>query len=339
MDWKKAWSHRVFFMKKPKLVMRIANGYFQTLVMRRDRLRSVEMALTYACQAKCHKCYSANLFDKSKKPLSIEDISRIWKQCLDLGAIHVNLTGGEPTLRSDLVDIIKTVTPDRNMVSLVSNCMKIEEDMIAAWADAGLNTLQASLDSATPEVHDELRGMEGCFDKVIQAARWCHKHGINICFSTVLSPESTSNKEQMWNLLQLCERENAFLLICDSASVGGWEGQSEKMLTREQRNEALMDLLKHPRARHHNLYNFRGRQGCPAGVEKIYITAYGEVTPCDLMHESFGNVLQEPLEGIWRKMCEDPRFAQKTWECVRYLPDGIDPNCAYCKKHQRAASL
>lgn len=338
MDWKKAWSHRIF-LKNPKLLFRVMDGFFQTLVLRKDRLRSVEMALTYACQAKCHKCYSANLIRKDRPPLTLDELKSIWQQCLDLGAIHVNLTGGEPTLRKDLPRIIEIMTPDKAMVSVVSNCMLINEPMIESWAKAGLNTLQASLDSATAEVHDKLRGLPGCFDKVMEAARLCHKHGINICFSTVLSPESTSNEGEMVKLLEICEREDAFLLICDSAAVGGFEGKDDKMFSREDRNRILEELLHHPRARHHNLYNFRGRQGCPAGVEKLYITAYGEITPCDLMHESFGNVLEEPLEQIWKKMCEDPRFAQKTFECVRYLEDGIDPNCAYCVKNKKAASL
>lgn len=329
MDWKKAWGHRIF-LKNPKLLLRIMNGYFRTMVLRQDRLRSVELALTYACQAKCHKCYAGNLLEKGKKPLTVEQIGAIWKQCLDLGAIHVNLTGGEPTLRSDLFDIIGACTPDKIMVSMVSNCLKIDEELIRNLKKAGLNTLQASLDAADGPLHDQLRGVEGCYDHVINAARLCHKHGINICFSTVLSTESTSNSDQMWKLLDLCEKENAFLLICDSAQVGGWEGQSEKMLTREERNTHLAKLLKHPKARHHNLYNFRGRQGCPAGIEKIYITAYGDVTPCDLVHEPFGNALNEPLETIWRRMGEDRRFAQKTVECIRYLKDGIDPKCAKC---------
>ena len=338
MDLKKAWRHRVF-LKKPKLWLRIFNGYFSTLILRKNRLRSVELAITYACQAKCHKCYAANLLKSDRKPLSVEQIDAIWKQCQALGAIHVNITGGEPTLRKDVVDIIRTLRPDRTMVSLVSNTLLIDEETIAAWARAGLNTLQASLDSARPEVHDQLRGVEGCFDKVINAARLCHKYGINICFSTVLSPESTSDESQMWELLQLCDREDAFLLICDSASVGGWDGQKEKMLSREERNSALAKLLKHPRARHHNLYNFRGRQGCPAGIEKLYITAYGDVTPCDLMHEPFGNALEEPVEAIWKRMGADPRFAQKTCECVRYLENGIDPKCTKNLKKKRAAFL
>lgn len=332
MDWKKAWSHRVF-LKKPRLLMRVMNGFFRTLVLRQDTLRSVELALTYACQAQCHKCYSAKLLKNGRKPLSLEEIRKIWEQCLALGAIHVNLTGGEPTLRPDLMEIIKACTPDRAMVSVVSNCMKIDEGTVAAMAQAGLNTLQASLDSSVPEVHDRLRGVPGTFDKVIQAARLCHRFGINICFSTVLSTETTSDKSQMWKLLELCERENAFLLICDSATVGGWDGQAEKMLTREDRNAALKELLRHPKARHHNLYNFRGRQGCPAGIEKIYITAYGDVTPCDLLHEPFGNLREEPLETIWKRMCRDPRFAQKTAECVRYLENGMDPKCAKCMKN------
>jgi len=97
------------------------------------------------------------------------------------------------------------------------------------------------------------------------------------------------------------------------------------MMTCEERDRALEKLLRHPRARHHAMYNFRGRMGCPAGTEKIYITAYGDVTPCDLIHDVYGNALKEPLELIWKRMCDQPLFRMKTHHCVRYLDEAKLP--------------
>ncbi len=235
--------------------------------------------------------------------------------------IHVNLTGGEPTLRADLVDVVRACSPREIMVSIVTNSLSMTRDKMEALARAGLNTIQISLDSADGATHDRLRGVPGCYDSVMQTAAWARELGINLCFSTVLSTEAETGEKAMWELLKICERENAFLLICDSASVGGWESQGSKMFSLEDRNRALDSLLHHPWARHHALYNFRGCAGCPAGVEKIYVTAYGDVTPCDLVHDVHGNIRSEPLADIWNRMRRLPLYAAKHADCVRYLDE------------------
>jgi len=307
------------FVKSPILSGRIISGYFNTLARMRNVLRSVELAVTYHCQAACHKCYSANLFEKNKDYLTVAQISGIIKQAMGLGLIHVNITGGEPTLRSDILEIIDACSPEKIMVSLVTNALGLTKDQIRLFKKHRLNTIQISLDSADRQVHDRLRGVPGCYDKAMAAASWAREFGINLCFTTVLSTEASSNSSEMNKLLDLCVREKAFLLICDSAAVGGWKNKNEKMMTCAERNETLEGLMRHPNARHHNMYNFRMRTGCPAGIEKIYITAYGDVTPCDLIHDSFGNVLKEPLRDIWKKMQNHPIYATKGYDCIRYL--------------------
>lgn len=307
------------FINKPLILARVANGYFRTAVLKHNTLRSVELALTYACQAHCHKCYAANLINKDKEYLTPLQIESILAQARKLGAIHVNLTGGEPTLRKDLPEIIRACAPSKMVVSMVTNAGLLTKNKLKELKKAGLNTIQISLDSASPEVHDKLRGMQGSYDQVMQAAEWAKELGLNLCFSTVLSSEKESGMEAMYSLLDVAERKKAFLLICDSASIGGWEGQPDKMMTCQERNDSLEQLLQHPQARHHAMYNFRIKSGCPAGIEKVYITAYGDCTPCDLIHDVAGNVLEEGLEPVWKRMTEHHLYNQKSCDCVRYL--------------------
>lgn len=309
------------FVRNLNIPIRIFRGYFFTLALRRDTLRSIELAVTYRCQASCHKCYSANLEDAKRSYLTVAQIGDIINQALKLGIIHVNITGGEPTLRRDITEVIRACRPDALIVSLVTNAISLNRQMLKAFKEAGLNTIQLSLDSAEGMVHDALRGVSGSYDKVIAAARWARELGINVCFSTVLSTESSSDKVKMVQLLDLAKREKAYLLICDSAAVGGWQGIPEKMMTCTERNNALRELMQHPSARHHNMYNFRGHCGCPAGVEKVYITAYGDVTPCDLIHDSFGNVLNESLKEICLRMRTHPLYSRKLSDCPRYMED------------------
>lgn len=316
------------FMRSPILVKRIFQGYYNSLIRGQDTLRSIELAIDYRCQATCHKCYSANLGTHFPNPnyvdkpmMTVGEIRNTIDQAMDLGLIHVNITGGEPTLRQDLVEIVEACRPKEIMVSLVTNALSLSKEKLRTLSELGLNLLQISLDSADAKTHDELRGVPGCYDKVMQTASWAREFGINLCLTTVLSTESTSNESETHKLLEIAERENAYLLICDSASIGGWAEKGEKVMTREQRDAALFELMKHPLTRHHNMYNFRGSIGCPAAHEKVYITSHGDVTPCNLVHDSYGNVLNKPLVDIIENMRKDPLWSKEHETCPRYLEE------------------
>jgi MoaA/NifB/PqqE/SkfB family radical SAM enzyme len=315
-------------MRSPTLVKRIFQGYYNTLIRGKDTLRSIELAIDYKCQATCHKCYSANLGTHFPNPnyvdkpmLTVDQIRDIIDQGMKMGLIHVNITGGEPTLRKDLVEIVEACRPKEIMVSLVTNALSLSKEKLRVLSDLGLNLLQISLDSSDPKTHDELRGVPGCYDKVMQTAAWAREFGINLCFVTVMSTESSSNASETRKLLEIAEREKAYLLISDAASVGGWAEQDEKVMTRAERDQTLFELMKHPRVRHHNMFNFRAKKGCPAAHEKIYITSHGDVGPCSLVHDTYGNTKNERLEEITNKLRKDPLWSQTHETCPRYLEE------------------
>ena len=244
------------FLRSHVLVKRIIQGYYNSLIKGNDTLRSIELAIDYRCQATCHKCYSANLGTHfpnknyiDKPMMTVDEIRNTVDQAMKLGLIHINITGGEPTLRSDLVEIVEACRPKEIMVSLVTNALSLSRPKLKILSELGLNLLQISLDSSDPKTHDELRGVPGCYEKVMETAAWAREFGINLCLTTVLSTESSSNGSETRKLLKIAERENAYLLICDSASVGGWAEQGEKVMTREERDSTLFELMKHPLTR------------------------------------------------------------------------------------------
>ncbi|MDD2855773.1 MAG: SPASM domain-containing protein, partial [Desulfuromonadaceae bacterium] len=61
---------------------------------------------------------------------------------------------------------------------------------------------------------------------------------------------------------------------------------------------------------------------CPAGREKLNISCYGDVTGCGMNYVSFGNVREEPLENIWRRMGNFPDFKRRSPDCLI----GADPD-------------
>jgi MoaA/NifB/PqqE/SkfB family radical SAM enzyme len=69
--------------------------------------------------------------------------------------------------------------------------------------------------------------------------------------------------------------------------------------------------------------------GCFGAYSEFYMTAYGDINPCDFNPVSFGNVLEEPLEAIWRRLATHPEYAPHRHSCrmqsQRYRAKYVDP--------------
>jgi len=328
----KVLKHLVFLKGRPLLIIRIMKGYFNTLILRKPTLRSVELAITYRCNAKCEMCYSRNLNNKNKSEMSVDKIRELWKDCMKLGAIHVNITGGEPMLRKDVYDIIKALSPDRNIISLVTNASLIDENAIKNLKHAGLSTIQISIDDIDPKKHDKLRGIPNLYKKIIKSVKLAKKYGLVVCLSIVISHENIKSKT-VSKLIKLAEDLDTFLLLNLVANAGGFR-KKENILFNEEDNQFLQKLLQHPLTRQDTMFNFRLKPGCPAGTEKIYISSYGDVMPCDTTHVSFGNIFEEPLENIWKKMYNFSFYKMRSKLCLRhtnkeYINEFIKPTCNF----------
>ena len=313
-DWLKIARH-ANYLQRPGYALRIGVNFFRRLVLRRPVLRSIELAVTYDCQAQCAKCYAGRLRDPQRAYLTLAEIAAVADQAMLLGTIHLNLTGGEAILRPDITAIVRACHPRQLMVQLTTNGMAVTRDKLVELRAAGLNALNVSIDTTVAGDHDRGRVLPGCHAAAVQAVRWARELGLTVCVSTVYARGTRAERDNLERLLAFAAEERVWLLICDAAAVGGWQGERENMLTPAERTGMLREMLRHPQARHHTMYNFRGRAGCPAAHEKLYITAYGDVTPCDYLHGAFGNVRTEPLAVVWQRMRRDPRFSEESTAC------------------------
>ncbi|MFZ3077923.1 MAG: radical SAM protein [Candidatus Aenigmatarchaeota archaeon] len=297
-------EHLKFVTKKPKVLRRIVDGYFRTIVLRQRRLRTIDWGITYRCNFRCEMCSAYHLMrnkkNQGKKELTVEQIKSVWEQAKKLGVIHVNLTGGEPMLRGmdELCQIIRNFEPDKFLISMVTNGSLVKEDDIRRLKEAGLDTLQLSLESMDPETHDRIRNHKGSYEKLMDCMKWAKKYGLNICLSAVLTKD---NFGEMEKIMDFAKNEGVFFLVNPASSSGAWQGREEKKLTKDHLDK-YSKILKVPHVRADTILNFSGKSGCPGGVERIEITAYGEVMTCPHVQISYGNVLQEPLEKIYKRM-------------------------------------
>ncbi len=310
-------NHLHFFRRQPLLFFRTIWGVFRTKVLRQHTIRSVELAVTYNCNLRCDKCFALKFLEgKKEKFLSVEEIKNLWDQAYKMGAIHVNVTGGEPTARKDICEVIRALKPKGTLISLVTNSTLITEDKIKALREAGLNTLQISLDSSKPELHDKYRGYKGAYEKAMNACRLAKKHGLNVCFTTVATHENI-NTDEIPKMLKLAKEMGVLLLINFAGRSGGWRCKDHLVLTKDDRKE-LNQYMKNPNARLCQMFNYYLKpQICLMGKDKLNIGAYGDVYPCTHVFLKFGNIREEPLADIWERMGKFEAFKGFTHDCPR----------------------
>jgi MoaA/NifB/PqqE/SkfB family radical SAM enzyme len=165
-----------------------------------DAVPDAELALpskvtfiaTELCNMRCRHCYSWKVRDR--RTLSSEVILGAVAELADwVGPYKLFLAGGEPTIRRDLPDIVRTASSGGCMVSLATNGYLLNEARAEALVTAGLDHVDLALDSLNPEIHDAFRGRRGTHQRALRALellddyRRIHETSLSINTAAVVS--------------------------------------------------------------------------------------------------------------------------------------------------------
>jgi len=164
----------------------------------------VHLFSTSRCNSKCIMC------DLPNRPVEYEfttaDFRNMLWQFIELGVTGISFTGGEPTLREDIHELLSLSRAAGLDTILVTNGLTLDRH-IKNIIELDLNTVNVSLESADPAVHDRVRGIPGAFIKttdnvkaLIRAIRG-KKAQTEIVISTVIGPDNL-NREKIDNLLE-----------------------------------------------------------------------------------------------------------------------------------------
>jgi MoaA/NifB/PqqE/SkfB family radical SAM enzyme len=295
----RVFKHLKYPLRHPGIIGRAAENYFRIFALGQARLRGVEFALNYECQCHCGHCSAAFLRRGAARPaLPTERLVAALDEMLRLGAMNINLTGGEALLHPDLERIVRAARPARAMVTLASNGLLLDAAAARRLAAWGVRIVTLSIDSADAETHDRFRGHPGCHQAVLDATRFCEAAGIEPYWCTVMTQENVQNGDLL-RVVDMARARGVVLTINKPCPVGRWW---DKQIALSPEALALhRRLLKRSHVRWEGHSNFR-REGCPAGLEKLYVSPYGDVMPCPFIHISYGNLHDRPLAEIWRAM-------------------------------------
>lgn len=305
----KIYLSRVAFSVKMSRLGRIIR-----LKMNRKAPVSLLLGLTYDCQCHCEYCGV-----DSYQPLQGEgvlDLNEI-KKLIDgfgrLGLFNVTLTGGEPLLRRDLPEIASQISSKGIFVTLNTNGLLLDLERAKELKMAGVGLVKVSLDSATPERHDAVRGVKGCFQRVTEAIENCNRLDIPCVIAcTLINFSGEAIEEELNEIVSLGKRINATAIKIQLPRYAGrCYNRPDKLLDDEEMSKIKKILLP---GYVYTTNFYANLNECPFLKRwDCYVSPFGEMQPCAFIPIYFGNILEEDADVIWRRMMEfmEKRFLNR----------------------------
>ena len=158
---------------------------------------NVTWEITYACNLSCIHCLSDS---GAKKPgeLTTDACLRVIDEFARNRVFQFNIGGGEPFMRPDFLDLMD-YAHDKGMVTCISTNGTLIDAGTARKLSHPMVYVQVSLDGATPESNDAIRGA-GSFRKVINALEYLKQESIEVSINTVLTRRSIGELDKLRDL-------------------------------------------------------------------------------------------------------------------------------------------
>lgn len=148
-------------------------------------LDHVYIRLTNRCNLRCIHC-SVDAGSKLNHELSFDDWKDVIDQLAEFMVPTITFTGGEPTLLSFLPQIIQYASLKPISVRLMTNGLCLTDELADKLVSSGLRHVNISIDGASPNTHDKIRGVAGAFKKAIEAVEIFMQHNIFVETTSVI---------------------------------------------------------------------------------------------------------------------------------------------------------
>ena len=156
--------------------------------------------LTHRCPLQCPYCSNPTELLKANRELSTDTWIELFGQAADLGVLQVHLSGGEPTLRRDLDQLIGALAGRGVYTNLITAGVNIAEERVEALAASGLDHVQVSFQGARPETTERIGNYRGAHEQKVETALRFRAAGLPL---TVNAPIHRHNINEVPGLIEL----------------------------------------------------------------------------------------------------------------------------------------
>ena len=264
------------------------------------------------CNQKCLHCYAAGQSLADAPELSTQQWLDILRRLREANIPQVTFTGGEPTLRADLPELVDAA--QWFVTRLNTNGQLLTPELCAKLYDASLDSVQVTLYSADPAIHNALVGVDG-FDKTVQGIRNAVAAGLIVSVNTPLCSLNTDYAATLRFAASLGVRYATCSGLIPSGSAEGAESRATRLTEQELTavlqgavsvlEELSMELdftspgwLPEETLRALGLHLI---PSCGACLSNMAIAPDGSIIPCQswLSAAPLGNMLTDDWPVVW----------------------------------------
>jgi pyrroloquinoline quinone biosynthesis protein E len=281
--------------------------------------------LTHRCPLACAYCSNPVQMVGRSAELDTAAWTRVFAEAAALGVVHLHLSGGEPLARADLTDLVATAAQQQLYTNLITSGLGLTARRAATLAEAGLRSVQLSIQAPDDELAAQIAGRGGLRRKQL-AAEAVHQAGLPLSMNVVLHRR---NLNRLAQLVDLAVSWGARRLELANTQYYGWGliNRADLLPTRDQlaAAEAAYDELKARLRGTLELlwiipdYYEQRPKPCMGGwaAQAITVAPDGRVLPCpvagDISSLTYPSVQDHSLEWIWRHSPAFNAFRGTAW--------------------------
>ena len=263
---------------------------------------SVQLDLTYRCNERCVHCY---LDHDDHGEMTTAEIKHLLDEMAEAGVFILTLSGGEIFLRKDFFDLLEHARRLMFCVKLKTNAIMIREREAARLRDLNVESIQISIYSHRPEVHDAITLIPGSLKRSVDAILFLKSQGLKVIIANVLMIQNMQDYPGVRALAAElgveCTLDPTVTPMMDGNRSTLNLGVDQGVLRQVFRDTELVGDVD-------EFCAIPAKPGeseldstpCSAGHTACYVSPYGEVFPCVQFPLPTGNVRQQRFVDIWR---------------------------------------
>jgi pyrroloquinoline quinone biosynthesis protein E len=282
--------------------------------------------LTHRCPLRCPYCSNPLELARAGSELGTAAWIAVLEEAAGLGVLQVHFSGGEPTARKDLEELVAAAEALDLYSNLITAGVLLDRARLEGLAERGLQHVQLSIQGAEPANADRIGGFEGGHTKKLEVARMVGDIGLPLTLNAVMHRQSL---DELASVIDLAVELGAQRLEVAHVQYYGWALRNRgALMPTEAQLETATILVEDARRRLEGVlvidyvvpdYYARRPKACMGGWGQrfLVINPVGKVLPCHAAESipglDFERVGTRPLEAIWSDGSAFTRFRGTAW--------------------------